>query len=125
MVKHGYGEGTPHGGRSIKKGLQVGGIRSWLSQEVIAGEQWSPGSVEGADHQGQGHQAREFGLYCVSSREPWRVHPRKGSGGRQRGSWGEGLVYTATGRSSWSLSSGVESAAGSELDLSGVPAATA
>lgn len=98
MVKHGYGEGTPHGGRSIKKGLEVGGIRSWLSQEVIAGERWSPGSVEGADHQGQGRQAREFGLYHVSSREPLRAHPKKVSGGRQRGSWGEGLVYTAAGQ---------------------------
>ena len=54
--------------------------------------------MEGADHQGQGRQAREFGLYYVSSREPWRVHPKKVSGGRQRGSWGEGLVYTAAGQ---------------------------
>ena len=85
MVKHRYGEGIPHGGRSIKQGLEVGGLRHWLSQEGIAGEQWGPGRVEGADHQGQGHQAPEFGLYHVGRREPLRAHPKRVSSIRQRG----------------------------------------
>ena len=50
-----------------------------------------------------------------------RRSPVEGSEGAGERDW----CTPPLGRSSWSLSSGVESAAGSELDLSGVLAATA
>ena len=80
--------------------------------------------MEGADDQGQGRQALEFGLYRIDSREPLRVHPRGSPVGGSEGDRRKGLVHTAAGQGLLESVLWRGSAPGTGLHLSGVLAAT-
>lgn len=77
-LNHRYGEGTPGGGKSIKKSTEVGSSQALA---VAGGER--RGAVGSWTSEGGGSPrlwARELGLDRVSSREPLRVCPKRVSG---------------------------------------------
>lgn len=77
-LNHRYGGGTPGGGKSIKKSMEVGSSQALA---VAGGERrGAVGSWTSEGGRSPRLWARELGLDRVSSREPSRVCPKRVSG---------------------------------------------